>query len=66
RIGKNCRVGPLAYLGPGTVLEDGSEAGPTAKPSKSCSSAGERESGCCGRPQRTKPTPPARSHGGRS
>ena len=79
RIGKNCRVGPLVYLGPGTVLEDGlvlrseslpcrvaSEAGPTAKPSKSCSSAGERESGCCGRPQRTRPTPPARRHGGRS
>ena len=66
RIGKNCRVGPLAYLGPGTVIEDGSETGPSAKPSKSCSSAGERESGCCGRPQRTRPTPPARRHGGRS
>jgi bifunctional UDP-N-acetylglucosamine pyrophosphorylase/glucosamine-1-phosphate N-acetyltransferase len=27
RIGKNCRVGPLAHLRPGTVLEDGAEAG---------------------------------------
>jgi len=27
RIGKNCRVGPLAHLRPGTVLEDGAEVG---------------------------------------
>lgn len=26
-IGKNCRVGPMAHLRPGTVLEDGAEAG---------------------------------------
>ena len=26
-IGRNCRVGPLAHLRPGTVLEDGAEAG---------------------------------------
>jgi len=27
QIGRNCRVGPLAHLRPGTVLEDGAEAG---------------------------------------
>jgi bifunctional UDP-N-acetylglucosamine pyrophosphorylase / glucosamine-1-phosphate N-acetyltransferase len=26
-IGKNCRVGPMAHLRPGTVLEDGAEVG---------------------------------------
>jgi bifunctional UDP-N-acetylglucosamine pyrophosphorylase/glucosamine-1-phosphate N-acetyltransferase len=27
RIGRNCRVGPMAHLRPGTVLEDGAEVG---------------------------------------
>jgi len=27
RIGRHCRVGPLAHLRPGTVLDDGAEAG---------------------------------------
>jgi bifunctional UDP-N-acetylglucosamine pyrophosphorylase/glucosamine-1-phosphate N-acetyltransferase len=27
KIGRNCRVGPMAHLRPGTVLEDGAEAG---------------------------------------
>lgn len=27
RIGKNCRVGPMAHVRPGTVLEDGAEVG---------------------------------------
>ena len=31
-IGRNCRVGPLAHLGPGTVLQDGAVA--AAKPLK--------------------------------
>ena len=32
RIGSDCRIGPLAHLPAGTVLEDGAEVAPPASP----------------------------------
>jgi bifunctional UDP-N-acetylglucosamine pyrophosphorylase / glucosamine-1-phosphate N-acetyltransferase len=41
-IGKNCRVGPMAHLRPGTVLEDGAEVGAFVELKKARLGAGAR------------------------